>query len=300
MNIKDYIPDFNQLPLIISTSAASVQFIYWYKKYRDTKEERVNKIKNVFDYLENADFSTGKIPPDDWHSLSLFKQWFIKYFRNNRDFLYHRDLGLPDINKDLCSIGGPVDHILSRHGMCYDKYKKDWKPILPYIFPIEEAIRRREMDDEKYSVKRMWGKDVWTTTRWFISDKYGKRIEFEPEKDDDGFLCSDVLMLTVSPNTLTKKAFKNGKIHLMITPAHGLAQLAIKDVLQNEKVLEKLNKEREKSLYFQAIIKINAKRKRKGYVPLKKPGNIITRGIDIDEFEKIPIFKDWIKMDNII
>jgi len=294
-NLLNYIPDFQQLLNIISASATTIDFIFWYKKFIDKKKEKLDHIENLFSFLENADFNTGVVPLDDRHSLQLFKRWFNRYFKNEREFLYYRDIGVPDINKDLCSIGGPVDHILTRHGMFYDKFRKKWEPILPYIFPLEEAIQRRESGEEEYTVKRIWKGKEWKTTNWYIADRYGERPIFKPEKDENGYLKTDYLMLIFAPNFLTDKAYKNGKTHLMIAPTHGLAQLAIEDALENKNVLEKLSREKEKSIYFQAVIKIPGKWKRNGYVPTGRFPTVVTKEIDINDFSKSPHFKEWLK-----
>ncbi|GAJ00038.1 unnamed protein product, partial [marine sediment metagenome] len=242
----------------------------------------------LFDFIQDADFTRGyNRPRDDDDSIKLFEKWICKYFKRNRKIEYKRKLKFADINKHLCSMGGPVDHPFTRYAMGYDKKAQNWSSILPFIYPIKEA------ETETTTILREWKGKQWKEKNWYIADREGK-IKFTPGVDKDEFLNKDYFMLIIAPNTFTKKAFYTGQKHLIIAPAHGLAQLAIEDILDNDEFLSEIIEVRQKSEYIQAIIEVPAIMTEHGYAP---KGNFIIREkepLDLSEFKNIPEFRDWI------
>lgn len=273
-------------PVIIPTKR-TIQFIRRLGQFALGFKAKEENIDALFGFLQDADFTTGDIPPDDVDSLMLFKSWFYKHFRRDRQIEYYSSLRPADINKHLCSIGGPVDQLFTRYGMNYDRDGLNWKPILPYIYPIKDA---QEMSTK---ILREWKGYRWEETNWFIADRYGKP-KFIPGVDKEGVLNKDYFMIIISPNTFSDKAFYNGQKHVMIAPAHGLAQLAVKDILDDDEILRQLTKVRQRTEYLQAIIEVPAKRTVYGYAP---KGKFIIRAVeplDLSDFEKVGQYKDWI------
>ncbi len=279
------------LSLVATAISLSREVIYLSKQITNqpvlsSKANKPNVI-NLFGFLKDADFSTGETPPDDEESLKLFEDWTYKYFKGNREIKYKEKMPEMNIDKHICSIGGPVDHVLTRYAMGYDKKGQEWKPILPYMFPLREA------ENTTLPVVRKWKGEEWTTTRnWYIADRKGK-VRFIPETDTNGILKRDFLMLIISPNTFTKKAFFSGQKHFIIAATHGLAQLAVKDILDSNEILKELNEVREKSEYIQAIIEVQGIWKRNGYIP---SGNYILRDkvpLGLEDFKELINYKDW-------
>jgi len=128
---------------VIATTQTTVQIVKGIRAWRRKRKVKVEHIKDLFGFVADADFSTGNVPPDDVDSLRLFKQWFYQYFKKER--LVEERMQLPPVNmnKHLCSIGGPVDHPLTRYAMGYDKTGRYWTPILEFYFPLDEVERRQ-------------------------------------------------------------------------------------------------------------------------------------------------------------
>lgn len=276
------------IPTVITISQSVICFLKGIKRQAPESKAKKENIENLFDFIQDADFTRGyNRPRDDDDSIKLFEKWICKYFKRNRKIEYKKHLPFADINKHLCSMGGPVDHPFTRYAMGYDKKAQKWSSILPFIYPIKEA------ETETATILRKWKGKQWKEKNWYIADREGK-IKFTPGVDNDDFLNKDYFMLIIAPNTFTKKAFYTGQKHLIIAPAHGLAQLAIEDILDNDKFLSEIIKVRQKSEYLQAIVEVPAIMTEHGYAP---KGNFIIREkepLDLNEFKNIPEFRDWI------
>lgn len=114
---------------VISVTKGAIQFIEWFKRGRIKSKAKKENIETLFSSLQDADFTTGNVPPDDVDSLKLFETWLRDNFNRDREIEYHRQLRLADINKHLCSVGGPLDHLFTRYGMGYDKKGKIGDPF---------------------------------------------------------------------------------------------------------------------------------------------------------------------------
>lgn len=291
----DYIPKIK--PVILTTSR-TIRFIEWLRQLNIIPSSKKENIGKLFGFLKDADFATGDIPPDDRDSLELFKNWMCKYFRNDRHIEYYDDLQISetiiDINKHLCSIGGPKDQKFTRYGMGYKKNGREWKQILPYIFPLEDAVQRDVTDENKATIIRRWKGREWKTTNWYIADCNGKRV-FTPGTDRNGILNTDYMMLILAPNTFSDKAIVQGQKHLMLAPTHGLAQLAIKKILDNNKILKELAQKTRNYEYFQAIIQVLGKTTENGYAPSKNITIKRVKPLESYEFDEIGRYEEWIK-----
>jgi len=280
------IPVIAQALTLISATKEAIRFTGWFRRRGTKSKAKKQNIEALFGFLQDADFTTGNVPPDDVDSLKLFKSWLCKYFRRDRQIEYHRQLGLADTSKHLCSVGGPVDHVFTRYGMGYDKKGQIWRPVLPFIYPLREAAAKSP------TILREWKGYRWEATNWYIADRNGK-VQFVPEVDKDGVLSKDYFMLIIAPNTFTDRAFYSGQKHIMVAPAHGLAQLAVKDILDSDTLLGELIKVRERSEYLQAIVEVPAKPTKQGYAPT---GDFILRALeplDLGDFEKAERYREW-------
>ncbi|GAH63199.1 unnamed protein product, partial [marine sediment metagenome] len=127
-----YVPKV--VPVIITKSKV-IRFIEWLRQFNIIPGAKKENIENLFGFLRDADFTTGDIPPDDWYSLELFKSWMCKHFKGNRSIEYYGRYNISgsivNIDKHLCSIGGPKDQKYTRYGMGYKKNGLGWEPILP-------------------------------------------------------------------------------------------------------------------------------------------------------------------------
>lgn len=272
---------------VISATKEAIKFTEWFRRGRIKSKAKKENIETLFNSLQDADFTTGNVPPDDVDSLKLFETWLREYFNRDREIEYHRQLRLADINKHLCSVGGPVDQLFTRYGMGYDKKRQNWRPILPFIYPLKEA------ESKSATIWREWKGQRWKEINWYITDRNGKPV-FIPEVDKEGILKKDYFMLIIAPNTFTDEAFYSGQKHTMIVPAHGLAMLAVKDILDSDRILSELIKVRQQSEYLQAIIEVPAKRTKHGYAPTE---DFILRAVeplDLSEFEKVERYREWI------
>ena len=77
-----------------------------------------------------------------------------------------------------------------------------------------------------------------------------------PILDRHGVVQTDYFMLIVAPNVFSRAAFESGKKHMMLVGTHGLVSLAIKDLLDNDHILEWIfehPRSRDNSGYYQAI-----------------------------------------------
>jgi len=291
----DYAP---KVVPIITTTPTVIKCIYWLRQWKIKSDAKKKNIETLFGFLQDADFTTGDIPPDDRDSLELFRSWLCKHFRNKREIEYYRDLRIShlsvNINKHLCSIGGPVDQLFTRYGMGYKKNGQEREPFLPYNFPLEDAAQRDAAEENKATIIRRWKGHEWKTINWYIADCNGKRV-FTPGTDRNGILNKDYMMLILAPNTFSDNAIFQGQKHLMIAPAHGLAQLAIKKILDNNKILEELTRKTQNYEYFQAIIEVLGKPTRNGFAPSKNFTIKRIKPLESYEFERIGRYEEWIK-----
>jgi hypothetical protein len=101
-------------------------------------------------------------------------------------------------------------------------------------------------------------------------------------------------MVIVTPNTFTQEAFYRGQKHMMIASAHGVSQLAIKDILDNDQILTWLGEVGQRNQYFQAVIEIpKVKMSKQGYVPHGKPVPRVVEPLDPTDFKKLKEYKEW-------
>lgn len=276
-----------QIKTVVTTTNALIHMTKWLARRWQQARAKSAHIETLFGFLQDADFTTGNVPPDDIDSLKLFKTWLKDYFRRDREISYVDELKSPDLGKHLCTIAGPVDHPFSRYSMGYDRCGYRWQPVLPFIIPLAEVEARQ------HRILREWKGHSWSTYTWYIADRNG-RPQFMPEADRHGVLRKDFFMLVVAPNTFTENAFYTGQKHMMIIPTHGLAQLAVKDILDSNEVLEQLGEIRKQSEYFQAIIEVPSRRTKHGYAPT---GRFLVRAkepLDIADFRKFARFQDWV------
>ena len=276
---------------VIATTQTLIQII---KGIRDRKRERKVKeeyIKDLFGFVGDADFSTGNVPPDDVDSLRLFKEWFHQHLRKERPIKERVQLPPVNVNKHLCSIGGPVDHPLTRYGMGYERKGDRWLGVLPFYFDLKGT------ESSGITIRRAYKGVHWETLNWRITDRDG-RLKFVPGTDKDRILNKDYFMLIIAPNTFTDQAIYTGQKHMIIACAHGLAQLAIKDLFDNNRFLEELIKVRGRNEYFQAIIEIYAEHSKEGYIPALKWREtvppMIVEPLDLNDFtRKLKRYEEW-------
>jgi hypothetical protein len=278
-------------------AGTTLKMVGWLKGKWMRMKAKEEDIELLFGFLRNAHINIGEknpwieweIPPDDRDSLKLFKGWMSHYFKENRKIEYlDFSLGPPNPNLDLCSISGPVNHQLTRLGMGYDEKGESWIPILPYYYPLKEA------EASQVFAMRVFKGKKWRNPNWYIADRNGKRI-WTPEKDAKGILWKDYFMLIVTPNIFTEYAHRSGKKHMMIACAHGLAQLAIKDIFNDNRILSWLREGSRKTGYYQAIIEVVGKmHKGNEYVPaILNPLEI--KPLDPDDFQTLSKKRGWIR-----
>lgn len=276
---------------VITTTPALIQVVKGIREWKRKRRIKEEYINDLFGFIGDADFSTGNIPPDDVDSLKLFKGWFQQHFRRDRSIEEHVQLPRPNINKHLCSIGGPVDLPLTRYGMGYDNRGENWLGVLPFYFDLKGT------ESSGVTIRRVYKGIQWETLNWRITDRDGN-LRFVPGTDKDGILNKDYLMLIIAPNTFTDQAIYTSQKHMMMAGAHGLAQLAIKDLFDNDEFLEKLIEVRGRHEYFQAIIEIHGVRSKEGYIPALKSREtippMVVQPLDLSEFtKKLKRYKEW-------
>ena len=207
----------------IATFREAIHFVSWLRKRKMEAKAKKAIVEDLFGFIENADVTIAninpwvekKVHPDDKEALGFFKDWICQYFKKDRQEKYYRgQLRAADINKDLCSIGGPATHPFTRYGMGYDPKGESWIPILPFIYPLREA------EDRSVMVLQERKGYQWEEPNWYIADRDGNPA-FIPEVEK-GILKKDYLMIIVAPNTFTQEAFYSGQKHMMIASAHGV------------------------------------------------------------------------------
>jgi len=286
----------------IATSQLFIKSAYWLEKIRRKIKVKKETIEILFDFVADTDVTCGTIhplykgliPPPDKETTALLREWICQYFKRGREEKYSSiQLGPPNWNKHLCSIGGPVNHPHIRYQMGYDLRGENWISILPYFFPLREA------KTTGITVQQKWdGNVIIEEPNWYIADR-NNIPRFVP-RVDQRILQTDFVMIIVTPNTFTQRAFHSNQKHMMIVGAHSAAQLAIKDVLNNNKILGELNSIRGKSEYFQAIIEIpKIKHTTKGELPDGKPILRDLVPLDLNKFQKLKEYEDWKKQVSI-
>ena len=275
---------------VIATTESLIRMFKLLAHGRQVSRAKAVHIKRLFGFLADADVTTGRTPRDDIHSLQLFRNWLLHHFRYDRTITYTDQLMPPDLSKHLCTIGGPVDHPHTRYALGYDYSGERWNQVLPFFFPLTKPV------SYKRPVLRLWEGESWPVRKWFISDRHG-RPQFIPASDRNGYLNKDYLMLLVVPNTFTEEAFYSGQKHMVIAATHGLAQLAVKDVLDNDAILKELIEVRERSECFQAIIEVTASLTGDGrsYIP-SDYAIAACEPLDVGEFVKFVRFGDWLRL----
>ncbi len=281
--------ELSKIKPVIATTKSWIRMINFLAPGRWLSRARAVHIKRLFGFLADADITTGRTPRDDVCSLQLFRNWLTHHFRRRRTITYTDQLMPLDLSKDLCTIGGPVDHPLTRYALGYDHSGEECNRILPFFFPLGEPV------SYKQPVLRLWKGESWEVRKWFISDR-NDRPQFIPAPDRNGYLNKDYLMLVVVPNTFTEEAFYTGRKHMIIAATHGLAQLAVKDILDNDSILGKLCKGREKSECFQAIIEVTASLTRDGrsYVPSDFTV-AACEPVNVGDFASFIRFREWLQ-----
>lgn len=277
---------------VIATTSFAIQICKEIRGALIRKRIKKEYIEDLFGFIADSDISTGRVSLDDETSLAVFRKWFYTHFKRNRPIEECVELPVIDMNKHLCSIGGPVDHRLTRYVMGYEKSGKFIKPVLPYHFPI------REVEAKNITVIRKYKEAEWKVKNWYIADRDGNP-KFVPGTDRNRVLNKDYVMLIVVPNTLTEQSIYLGQKHLVIACTHGLAQLAVGDLLESEAVLKELMKVRRQTEYFQAIIEIGSQLSEDGYVPQIKnrktaPPMVIEPLEMSDIIKKSRLVKDWL------
>lgn len=284
--------------IISAASLITIQMVGWLKqKMVKCKAQREN-IENLFGFLRNADITADERNPwvEEWEISSaykettkLFKKWIESYFKGNREIEFiNGPIRVPNVNEDLCSIGGPAHYLLTRHGMGYDQKGESWIPVLPFYYPLKEVEARGIFVRRKYKGREQ------KSPSWFIADRSGKPL-YIPKTDRYGFLERDYFMLIVTPNVFTTEAFYTGKKHMMITPAHSFAALAIREILDSDEVLKWLIEASKQTGYYQAILEIpGIKHKENEYVP-GKPIPCEVKPLDSDDFKRLAKKRGWIK-----
>lgn len=284
--LKQALVPLDQIPTVIKTTASLITLLKWLASLRACSVAREHQIHALFGFLADADFTTGQVPRDDMDSLKLFKAWFQSYFGRSRTISFEQALNRADTRKHLCTIGGPVDHPFSRYAMGYSKSAEVWNPVLPFYFPLTEAALGPR-------ITRRWKDVQWTSPNWFVSDREGKN-RWIPETDEYHMLRSDYFLLSVLPNVFTSDAAAMGQKHLLLTPAHGLAQLAVKQVLDNDTILSELETRRRGSDYFQALIAVRGHKTSDGYAPTPTPKILDVQPVFFEDYARpLQRFENW-------
>ena len=251
-------------------------------------EEKKNLQQRLFGFLmrENmyvnmpAEHPTYKVRlgmtyPDDEETLKGVYRSIYNYFPAQREFRYHKELGLLDTRENICSIGGPVSNGIIRVGMGYagkqgqlirtDKPRTD----LPLVFDLANP------DDKEKATCIEKGGWRFTQPNWSIINKETSE-PYKPDTRSDTYLETDYLLITVKPSNLTKEAERREKVHGIFGACHGVGCKAFPKVLDDLEILRKIDEGKGNSKYFQSLIKVpKIKHTKKESVP-GNPEHVIT------------------------
>ena len=272
------------------------------------KEAKNEKIESLHGFVKDSivtignvnPWVEGSIHPDDRETLGLFKNWIFAHFKENQKVEYiHGKIGsLTDsksLNRNICSIGGPATNLFTRYGMGYDQKGETWAPVLPFTYPLKQAEELAKK--EKITVVQERQGQRWEEPNWYIANRNGNPRYFPSINVESKTLRDDYFQIIVAPNTFTKEAFFSGRKHMMIASAHGVSSLAIKEILEDDKILESLYEVNKKTGYYQAIVKIpeiKYEESKKGYFPSGHPVLCEAVSLEPSDFGNLKKYKEWV------
>src|SRR5262249_50880500 len=109
-------------------------------------------VPSFLEFLKHAWVTTGDVSPaGDLESIEDFIDWYLSTFGEARDVRSSSLLAAPHhdhtlFEANLCSIGGPVDHLLSRYALGYEKSRKIRDHALPYLFDLQSPPEPTPID----------------------------------------------------------------------------------------------------------------------------------------------------------
>jgi hypothetical protein len=247
---------------IDATSEIIIRLVAWLLpkqvQRREAGKERREIAHKLFGVLarayvvpgcENPQFAPS-VHPYDREALKAVRDILHRFFKEGRQEGRLDISGLPDLNFDICSIGGPVSHKFTKFAMGYNQAGKLEAPTLPFVYDLAGA------ESSNVRVVHKYRNTTWRPPNWYLINARTRKPDFgKPVVGNEGFLKTDFLTLVVAPNTFTKRAFEEGKKHLMIAGAHGIANTAVRYVF-GKKVLEVIREKSQKADYFQVILKV--------------------------------------------
>lgn len=171
---------------------------------------------------------------------------FSKKRKKWKQIMYGIKLGYVDLERHICSIGGPMSNQLVQKAMGYSltNLEETPKTNLPMIF----NLKRRNLG---WVTRFDKGRPVEISNWSVIDTTTGK--EFVPEVDEEHLLRTDYLLITFMPNNFSNK--KN-KIHMIFASCHAPGIAAVKNLTKDLDTLQEIKKNRKDSQYFQSLIKI--------------------------------------------
>ena len=224
---------------------------------REDRKRRKQLLEELFDPVtENTSFNIGEghlyarsyISPLHTYALRvLIKVLYRSSARKKWKYIQScMKWGYVDLERNVCSIGGPVGNQLVRKAMGYVLTDLTRAPILnlPMYFNLDK-------DNLSQVTRYGKGKPV-EIPNWSIIDRDSGQ-EYTPEVDEEHLLRTDYLLITFMPNNLSKNT---GRIHAIFSACHAPGLAAVRNVLESTDILEAILEGRKKVIHFQSLIKI--------------------------------------------
>jgi hypothetical protein len=251
---------------------------------RDTERPPITIVPSFLDFLTAAWVTTGDVSPaGDLQSLEDFFAWHLLSFGARRPLERRFLLAAPEhdvtrLDADLCSIGGPVDHLLTRYALGYRKDRSRADYVLPYVFDLDRHDPPGRIDAATRRSHQV--------TQWKILDTESNALLVPHEP-------TGALIVALLPNTCPDKKRRTGRRHLVIAAANATGQSAIRSLLEGHTLTE-VHSRLGAPEFFTAVLEAQTAVDRYGRrVPTGRIIALRERALRAADFERWPAFEEW-------
>lgn len=235
------------------------------KGFLDRHEYDIGAIKGVFGPIDTrASFVPGQshpkyshFHPDDAFVATVFDELVADAVENR--IVYDSKRIPQNLSGSALVSGSPVSNAMSRYLLQYEYVDNSDRNLgllrtKNAVFETEfEFLLARNALDEM-GISEPIGKSG-NTGNWSVVNK--RSGEVYAAENRDGRLMSDFLLVTCLPNIFDRESYENGESVFLLAGAHGVGTRATDVLLRDSSLLSKLKEKVGRSMYWQALFKID-------------------------------------------
>lgn len=221
-------------------------------------------VKQLFsDFKQPTRFTPGfahylfqsKVPPDDKAAMDTIGQLCSSVAEKLEKIDGYFQSG--DLSGTFVCTGSPVSNLLPRLVMQYDNHRSESDyGLIRARAPVLDLRYEYQLDPEFLSRSPAERVGRGQVLNWAVRDVVDDEM-FWPKVNDNTFLRTDYLLVTVAPNFLNRDSFERGEKIIIFGGTHGPGTRAVDLLFRDEFILSRLLEQVRGMQYWQALLEVD-------------------------------------------